>query len=148
MKERFSVTPAAKEITSEWITDAFNGWRRSTRSELKETWSCQRERRVGRARRPRRRKSASSGAEGAGGVLTAAVSVGTDHRPFWCLLTDAAFGLIAVHIVTRGELSTADSDLLRQPIRSLRRWLPRGRDTSSPWPRQGPREGGGVQTRL
>lgn len=66
-----------------------------------------RERRVGRARRPsptqtceirsRRRRSAAES------LLTAAVSVGTDHRPFCCLLTDAALGLIALHIATRGE---------------------------------------------
>lgn len=40
-----------------------------------------------------------------------------------------------------GDLSTADSDLLRQPMRSLRRRLPRGHNTSSPWPGQGPTRG-------
>lgn len=48
------------------------------------------------------------------GVLTAAVSVGTDHRPFWCLLTDAPFGLIAVYIITTSsDFSTEESYLLR-----------------------------------
>lgn len=74
-------------------------------SELpKQTWSWQ---------RAKRRPSTTSVADAklqdksrrrwlAGcSLLTAAVSVGTDHRPFWCLLTDAAFGFIAVHFMTR-----------------------------------------------
>lgn len=56
-------------------------------------------------------------------LLTAVVSVGTDHRPFWCLLTDAPFGLIAVYNITpSSDFSTEESDLFRypprQPIRS------------------------------
>lgn len=51
-------------------------------------------------------------------LLTEAVSAGTDHRPFWCLLSDAPFGLIAAYIITtRSDLSTEESDLLRQPMR-------------------------------
>lgn len=56
-------------------------------------------------------------------LLTAVVSAGTDHRPFWCLLTDAPFGLIAVYNITpSSDFSTEESDLFRypprQPIRS------------------------------
>lgn len=65
-------------------------------------------------RRDQRRQRADSD------LLTAAVSVGTNHRPFWCLLPDAPFGLIAFHIITTsGDFRTEESDLLRrQPMRS------------------------------
>lgn len=47
-------------------------------------------------------------------LLTAAASVGTDHRPFSRFVAAAPCGLIAVHIIAaRGELSTEESDLLR-----------------------------------
>lgn len=47
-------------------------------------------------------------------LLTAIVSAGTDHRPFWCLLTDAPCGLIAVYNITQSsDFSTEESDLFR-----------------------------------
>lgn len=52
-------------------------------------------------------------------VLTAAVSAGTDHRPFWCSLADGPFGIIAVYMVTTGcDFSTEESDLLRVSVDS------------------------------
>lgn len=87
------------------MTDAFNDGNKWGPARYSNKHEADRERRVGRARRlsptqiceirSRRRRLADCS------LLTAAVSVGTDHRPFWCLLTDAAFGLIAVHFMTR-----------------------------------------------
>ena len=46
-------------------------------------------------------------------LLTEVVSAGTDHRPFWYLLADALFCLIAVYITaTSSDFSTEESDLL------------------------------------